>query len=160
MKILSVLTASCGLGLAIAATLYASPRAEAGDRDNTRTIAVYERAVNETNLDLGAAGDSQGDTIAFDNPVFDPVTHHSLGRSRGQCTRTAVGAAYECTWTTSLPKGSVMVSGPFYDAADSTLAIIGGTGEYRNARGEMLLRARPLNNATAEYDFIFRISND
>ena len=43
--------------------------------------------------------------------------------------------------------------GPFYDAADSTLAITGGTGAYRNARGTMDLRAR----SATEFDFVFHV---
>lgn len=34
-----------------------------------------------------------------------------------------------------------MVEGPFYDSADSYLAVTGGTGMYGGARGEMLLHA-------------------
>jgi allene oxide cyclase len=129
-----------------------------GGRDGVDIIAVYERATDETTVDVGAAGDSQGDMITFDNPVFDATTHSGVGRARGQCVRTAVGSAYECYWSTSLPGGSLMVFGPFFDAAESTLAITGGTGVYRNARGEMLLRYRGATGGISEYDFVFRVS--
>ena len=45
--------------------------------------------------------------------------------------------------------------GPYYDTHNSVLAITGGTGAYRNARGQMSLLAR---DGGKEYDFIFRIS--
>ena len=48
-----------------------------------------------------------------------------------------VGESWECSWTTFLSKGQITVQGPFLDAGDSVLAITGGTGKYRNARGEM-----------------------
>ena len=68
-------------------------------------------------------------------------------------TDTVVGEAWECYWTTFLPRGQITVEGPFYDAADSTLAITGGTGAYRNARGTMDLRAR----SATEFDFVFHV---
>ena len=45
------------------------------------------------------------------------------------------------------------MQGPFYDAADSTLAVIGGTGTWSRARGLMLLHAR--NQQGTEYYFTF-----
>jgi hypothetical protein len=65
-----------------------------------------------------------------------------------------VGKSYECTWTNFLKGGQVVVQGPFFDAADSTLAITGGTGRYARARGSMKLHARPDGKS---YDFVFHI---
>ena len=56
--------------------------------------------------------------------------------------RTKVGVAWECSWTTILPGGSLTVEGPFYDSADSVLAITGGTGKWARVRGQMTLHAR------------------
>ena len=39
-------------------------------------------------------------------------------------------------------QGSLVVEGPFYDTADSDLAITGGTGAWATARGQMHLHAR------------------
>jgi hypothetical protein len=58
-------------------------------------------------------------------------------------------------WTTFLPGGQITVEGPFYDAGDSTLAITGGTGAYRNVRGQMDLKYR--NPAGTEFDFVFHL---
>ena len=44
-----------------------------------------------------------------------------------------------------------------YDAADSTLAITGGTGKWRQARGERCLHARDAKGNA--YDFTFRVDN-
>ncbi len=52
-------------------------------------------------------------------------------------------------------KGQITVQGPFSDAGDSVLAITGGTGKYRNARGEMELKYH--NEAGTEFDFIFHL---
>ena len=47
------------------------------------------------------------------------------------------------------------MQGPYYDTADSTLAIIGGTGNWSRARGQMLLHARDQQGST--YDFTFEV---
>jgi len=51
--------------------------------------------------------------------------------------------------------GDVLVEGPFYDAKDSTLAITGGTDEYKEASGQMKLHAR--NPEETEYDFTYEV---
>ena len=48
-----------------------------------------------------------------------------------------------------------MVSGPFLDAGDSTLAVTGGTGKYRGASGQMRLHARDASGSS--YDFTFSL---
>ena len=64
------------------------------------------------------------------------------------------GASYECNFTTLLAAGQIVVEGPFYDSKDSVLAITGGTGRYRNARGSMELQA--LESGT-KFRFAFHI---
>jgi allene oxide cyclase len=118
-------------------------------------LRVVERAETNTTIDLGASGDSIGDLLAFGNPVYDPSNQTELGSSQGSCVRTVVGEAWECTWTLILPEGQLTVQGPVYDAADSILAIIGGTGNYRDARGQMTLHAR--NAEGTEYEFTYEI---
>ena len=81
-----------------------------------------------------------------------------VGSDNGHCIRTATSgdAAWECFWTLLLPKGQITVEGPFFDTHDSVLAITGGTGAFRQARGEMTLHSR--NAAGSEYDFIYRLN--
>jgi Dirigent-like protein/Transposase IS116/IS110/IS902 family len=69
-----------------------------------------------------------------------------VGTDQGYCVRVVAGKSYECNWTTSLAGGQITVEGPFLDAGDSTLAITGGTGRYRKARGFMKLHS--LENGT------------
>jgi allene oxide cyclase len=88
------------------------------------------------------------------NEVFDRNDARSVGTDQGYCIRTVPGASYECNWTTVLAGGHIVVEGPFYDAKDSVLAITGGTGRYRNARGTMELHA--LENGV-KFAFVFHI---
>jgi allene oxide cyclase len=79
-----------------------------------------------------------------------------VGRDQGYCIRISPqDGSYECNWTAFLAGGQITVEGPFLDNAGSTLAITGGTGRYRRARGEMELRSR--ENGT-KFDFIYRIA--
>jgi len=120
-------------------------------------LTVVERAVSDTVVDTGATGDSLGDILAFENPIYDAANVNEIGRDQGYCVRTNVGGSWECNWTVILDKGSLVVEGPFYDdLRDSQFAITGGTGPFRNARGEMTLHAR--DAAGTEFDFIYRIS--
>jgi hypothetical protein len=118
-------------------------------------LRVVERAETDTVIDLGEKDDSIGDLLAFGNPIYDPANQTKLGDDQGSCVRTVVGKSWECVWTLILPEGQITVEGPFYDAADSILAITGGTGAYRDARGQMTLHAR--NAEGTEYDFTYEI---
>ena len=124
------------------------------DRGKGQTIRVVERATTDTSVDLGATGDSIGDLLAFGNELFDKRNQTKVGTNQGSCIRTVPGKAYECTWTNSLAKGQITVQGPFLDSGDSVLAITGGTGAYRNARGTMDLHAR----SATEFEFTFHLS--
>ena len=125
-----------------------------GHGPNGKTITVIEHATTDETTDTGAKGDSAGDILTFANDVFDKTDAHKVGTDQGYCIRTVKDVAYECNFTTMLQGGSIVVEGPFYDAKDSVLAITGGTGRYRKARGAMELRAR--ENGT-KFAFVFHI---
>jgi allene oxide cyclase len=145
------------IAMVVAATGAASGSGGHGrghDRGKGKTIRVVERATTDTSVDLGASGDSIGDLLAFGNELFDRGNQIKVGTDQGSCVRTVPGQAYECTWTNSLAKGQITVQGPFLDSGDSVLAITGGTGAYRKARGTMNLHAR----SATEFDFTFHLS--
>jgi len=129
-----------------------------GDGSDTTTIKVIEHAETDTVRHIGPASeeDSVGDVLAFANPVYDSANKEKVGSDNGQCVRTAVGKAWECIWTVSLDEGQMTVEGPFYDGGKaSKLAITGGTGEFKDASGQMELRAR--NPEETEYDFVYEV---
>ena len=121
------------------------------------TIQVVEHADTDAVADIGPTDDSVGDVLTFANTVFDKSNSTQVGTDNGYCIRTAVGQAWECSWTMTLADGQLSVEGPFYDTKDSVLAIIGGTGAYQGARGQMKLHAR--NAEGTEYDFIYEVSH-
>ena len=125
------------------------------DGHHMKSFTIVERATTDTVVDNAPANDSIGDLIAFGNEVFDATNTTKVGTDQGSCVRTVVGKAYECSWTTMLEGGQITVEGPFLDAGDSTLAVTGGTGRYRKARGTMDLHARKADGS--EYDFTFHL---
>ena len=138
---------------ALSAALASACPISAASADETLTLV--ERAASDTVTDLGAQGDSVGDILTFANEVFDKDNANKVGSDNGWCARTVVGKAWECIWTTTLAEGQITVEGPFYDTADSELAVTGGTGEYAEASGSLALHAR--NDKGTEYDFVYKL---
>jgi allene oxide cyclase len=116
-------------------------------------IAVVERPVGETTVDLGAKGDSVGDLLVFANKVYDAANKTQVGSDNGYCVRTVVGKSWECFWTLTLKAGQITIEGPFMDTGDSLFAITGGTGKYAGARGSMKLH--PRDATPTGYDFTY-----
>jgi allene oxide cyclase len=141
---------ACGCGVRAAAS-----SAKSSEEKSTTTIHVIEHADTDTTIDVGKKGDSTGDILTFHNKVFDKQDEKKVGTDLGRCIRVEAGRSYECAWTTVLHDGQIMVEGPFYDNRDSVLAITGGTGAYKRARGEMLLRSR---KGGTEFDFVFKLA--
>ena len=141
---------ACGCGVSAAAS-----SDESSKENSTTTIHVIEHADTDTTIDVGKKGDSTGDILTFHNKVFDKQDKKQVGRDLGRCIRIRAGHSYECAWTTVLHDGQIMVEGSFYDNRESVLAITGGTGTYKRARGEMLLGSR---KGGTEFDFVFKLA--
>jgi allene oxide cyclase len=151
--VLRILAATLIPGAFAAGTMAAR---DAGVADRAKTILhLVERHGTETFVDSGRPGDSQGDLLAFSNILYDGNNLKRIGHDQGSCTRTVVGASWECNWTVLLPKGRITVEGPFNDTSDSVLAVIGGTGAYSSASGQMTLHARDAKGLS--YDFFYTI---
>jgi hypothetical protein len=146
-------TAAMLAGAIAAGTSSAKPfRAHAAGR----TVHVIEHAITDTEIPTGGGKDVKGNVLTFNNPVFNVANTKQVGHDEGFCVRVAPAQGiWECLWTTFLKAGQITVQGPYYDTRNSTLSITGGTGAYRNSRGEMRLLAR---DGGKEYDFIFKLS--
>lgn len=130
------------------------------DVPEVRTMELVEHVVNEVLTDHPPTGDSPGDVLTFANQLYDKANKAQVGTDQGYCLRVDVGKSFECTWTAFLADGQITVAGPFFDAKESTLAITGGTGAYKDARGEMDLGFRDTPMGTVEYDFVYRVRID
>jgi allene oxide cyclase len=115
------------------------------------SVHVIEHATSDAVTN--GSGDSAGNILTFANDVYDAADAHKVGTDQGYCVRIVVGATWECNWTTFLSGGQITVEGPFSDTGNTVLAITGGTGAYRNARGSMQLKFH--NPAGTDFDFVF-----
>jgi hypothetical protein len=123
---------------------------------NRHTVHVIEHAVTDTEVPSGGGPDVTGNVLTFHNNVYDRADKKQVGTDLGFCIRISpADGSWTCEWTTFLPKGQINVAGPFYDTRNSVLAITGGTGAYRKARGEMNLNSLM---GGKEYDFIFHLN--
>jgi len=137
------------LAIAISTILSCAPAVAA------EQLTVVEHAKSDATSHVGPKADNRGDVLTWTNDVFDVSDKVKVGTDQGFCIRVAAGKAYECSWTTTLAGGQIMVEGPFYDAGDSVLAVTGGTGKYAGAGGQMTLHARDAKGT--EYDFRFAL---
>ena len=142
--------------LAAGALVLAVP-AFAAPTHGTRIDVVERAETDAVSVKGGTAAENVGDVLTFVNPIYDAANVKKVGTDRGYCVRL-MGKMIECHWTLTLAKGQIMVEGPVGDgdnAPDTILAVTGGTGAYRGARGDMLIHARD-PKATA-YDFHYRL---
>ena len=123
-------------------------------RPGVTRLVVIEHATTDAVVDLTTNGDSTGDLLTFHNDLFDESNKDVVGSDQGECVRIEVGVSWECRWVNFLEGGSITVEGPFFDAKASSVAITGGTGVYRGARGSMRLVS---NENGTEFTFVFRI---
>ena len=143
--------------MALITLVFATTRgAFAQVQDDVTRLHVIDHSSREAFLDVPPAADSLGDQFYFNDPVFNASNTKQIGTDQGICFRMEVGKDYECHWTTYLPGGQLTVEGKFFDNLhDSVLAIIGGTGIYKEARGQMTLHARDPQGT--QFDFLFEI---
>ena len=145
-----------GLVLLVASvTLLIAVNASARHGHHRHTIRVVEHATTDA-VTNGKPGDHAGNILTFANKVFNAADTRRVGHDQGSCVRIIVGKSWECMWTTFLRRGQITVEGPFYDTSNSVLAITGGTGAYRNARGQMKLKYH--NPAGTKFDFVFQLN--
>ena len=146
-------TAALAAGAIAAAPSSATPRRALAAG---ATVHVIEHAITDTENPGVGGKDVKGNVLTFNNPVFNIANTKQVGHDEGFCIRVAPKQGiWECLWTTFLKAGQITVQGPYYDTRNSVLSITGGTGAYRNSRGEMTLLSR---DGGKEYDFIFHLS--
>ena len=111
---------------------------------SVRTIRVYEHDTTQASLDLGEKGDSPGDRFIYSGDLFDKKGGKNVGRAAGNCETVSVGSAHAesvCTVNLILAGGHIIGQGvgntaEIFGGKTVPFAIVGGTGVYRNARGD------------------------
>jgi allene oxide cyclase len=128
------------LAAVVAALLFTSQAAEAGkQKPKVKKFSAYAVVDSATFVDNDPAGDSQGDLLAFTQKLWaDESQTRQIGSDEVYCVRTIVGASRVCTGIITVKGGELMITGR-ESLERHSLAITGGTGKWRNARGEVIL---------------------
>ncbi len=125
-------------------------------------FTVVAPDAEERQIDLGRRGPSLGDLFVFSGPLRNG-SGDTVGRIDGQCTTTsAPGPSAEqrqlCIVNTTFENrdgAEIDTQGVGrVEAEDVVLAVTGGTGFYRNVRGEATFDFRRDDRVTVSYELI------
>jgi hypothetical protein len=132
-----------------------STSAVASSVETTHLQFLVKFIGQDTFLDLGAPGPSQGDEFIFHDLVFTPDGRTQVGYDGGSCVIFDVAKPEEnCTLTFSLPGGDIMTQFLNSPPPAKTFAVTGETGSYRNVRGQGELVESGHGTATLIFDLI------
>jgi hypothetical protein len=112
-----------------------------------KVLHFFERGEGDIAfIDTGAPGPSIGDRLVFSNPIFD-TDGARIGRDGADCVIVRIDPTepparqqiVQCTISVQLADGQITVQG-LAQGTENYFAVTGGTGAYREARGEVLAR--------------------
>ena len=111
------------------------------NQQTIRVLAVFTEF--EPNIDLGVPGLSLGDEVVFSGNLLQQG--QQVGRVGVVCTfvstQNANRVEAQCPGTATLPGGQIAVQGVIVNRSlNFTLPITGGSGQYDQARGQMVAR--------------------
>jgi hypothetical protein len=141
------------LVVVVASITLASASASGGGSSDHRVqvIQLMVKGVEETNVDLGKTGFSQGDQEIVGLNVFRGGKKLGEAGQICQFVRVAKSSATDlCQIALSLPKGQITAQGlvkstPTAGPGTFFLAITGGTGAYQTAHGQVKITATTTN---------------
>jgi hypothetical protein len=136
-----------------ASTAAATAAAEHGAKGATRLVVIARPAPGEDQLvDVGPAGDSPGDYVVFAEDLITPAGR-PVGHDQSQC-KLMFRDEVSCQGSFIFDgKGQIIVEGVLGETLN-TLAVTGGTGRFRNARGQAFLFPGPNEGETR---FVFAL---
>jgi type II secretory pathway pseudopilin PulG len=162
-----VLAVIFALVLIVASSTYANADStqQASAKDlNAQRLVFLTHTVQQAYIDVGAQGPSLGDYQVFSHELFKDS--RKVGTDGGTCTVTNVptpgtsgGTTSQCLVTSWLPKGQITTLGLVTFPAQGlpepfTVAITGGTGAYRTARGVLTVTFLSATDTTVAFDLI------
>ena len=149
----SVTAVVCGVALALATPLPMKSIVShaQGGPDNSaqpQILKMLSRATAINNfVDTGPSGFSPGDLYVFSDRLFYASAPDTLiGTSDGRCILIDPSAIrYDCSITAKLLDGDILMAGTLMlvEGSTSVFAVVGGTGTYRNARGDATVKLGP-----------------
>jgi hypothetical protein len=144
----AVVAAILTLGILVLSSGTTAADGRGKGKDKGDTLRLVATTLQEENLDLGAPGPSLGDQLVFSEVLRE--RGREVGTSGAVCVVTEAVPpytvlVYHCAGTLSLRRGQITlqglveVQGPD-DPGPFVVAITGGTGAYRGAGGEAVVR--------------------
>jgi hypothetical protein len=121
--------------------------------DAARVIRLVAMDGEDTSVDLGEVGPSQGDMFVFSRPVFDE-DGIEVGTAADACILTdAVAVVYSCNPVITLTNGAITIEGAFsFLNPVFDFSVTGGTGAYLSVSGtahiEIVSTEPPLTKIT------------
>jgi hypothetical protein len=155
MKKLALLAAACSALLLVAA-VSASSRGLAGPGKPSVTMHFLEIQTKFAATMSQNRAPKLGDRFWFHSEFYN-WHGGKRGSHLGHADTTAVfltGGLAQITGVASLPGGTITVVGESGPQANSTLAIVGGTGAYATARGEVFLQSIGGENSNESSDTV------
>jgi hypothetical protein len=128
------------LALVATAGTVAAAGATSGPQDAGRVIHLTTKQAYQSVIDNGTPGFGADDIVVFSNDLYQRET--KIGKDGGTCTVVRPdeggGLTMQCTGTNTLPGGQIAVQGLAAPGQPFELAITGGTGRYRDVRGQVI----------------------
>ncbi len=146
-------------GLAMIAVLALAGIAVGSSDELTQpqTIHVVQTGGKITFLKVNPNKDTFiGDQVVVNGPVWSADGQTRVGHQHAICTlMDKPGVLAECSVTTFLRGGSIVANGPVHFGVNDRTqgAILGGTGTYRNARGQVVF----VNSTGNTEGFIYQL---
>jgi hypothetical protein len=103
-----------------------------------RVLRFASPSAELTEVDVGEPGESLGDYLILNDPVFSRALTEEVGTLRGMCVLVEEDACeIDVTW--DLQGGQVTVEGTFhFREVRNEFVVTGGTGAYKTAHGSLV----------------------
>jgi allene oxide cyclase len=139
MRTMTILVTACTVALAAVAggVSLASASTEA---TGAKTLTLVSESTEiEQYVDNGKPGESIGDIVFFQENLYDKARGSKrVGHSEIMCYFIGDDGA-RCSGTFFLPEGKIEAGGAIHFRRASRIPVLGGTGAYAGARGELTL---------------------
>ena len=148
-------TTSQLVALVVAAMVSVVPAGAAASGASSSAVAsqtiTFAVAFHDVQVDLGPKGPSVGDEQIITDSLLD-AKRRTVGHDAGVCTFTTLTPPEAaCSITFFLPEGEIATQFLNTPPPRKVVAIVGGTGAYRGARGDAVIVEGPKQTGTITF---------